>query len=627
MSHLSLVLLGSFQAELAGTPITTFGYEKVEAPLAYLAVEAGRPHRREALAGLLWPEQEERAARHSLSQALSTLRRALGDRPAGADGDESAPPLLLLARDTVQFNPAGDDRLDVAAFTALLTDCERHPHRAPETCARCARRLERAVALYRGDFLAEFSLPDSAPFEDWAQARREWLRGRALWALARLAAHHEAQGAHDRAGECARRQLALDPWGEEAHRQLIRALALGGERAAALAYYERCRRLLADELGCAPEAATASLYRQIRDGHLTPRPAAAPRAAARPALPPQPGPLIGRERELAALAARLADPACRLVTLIGPGGIGKTRLAIQVAVGQEATFADGACFVALAPVHPPRFLAPAIAGALGLSAQGQQDPQEHLLDALGEREALLVLDNFEHLLDGASLVAAILARAPDVKVLVTSRERLALGEEWVFPVEGLAVPGEDEAGAPDDYDAVRLFVERARKVQAGFALGAAERPAVARICRLVGGMPLAIELAAAWAAALPCAEIAREIEAGLDVLATPRRDVPERHRTVRAVFDHSWALLTEHQRDVFAALSAFRGGFERPAAEAAAGASLFTLAALVGKSFLCLTPAGRYEVHELLRQYGATQLGASAAGWRLAHDRHCDYYL
>ncbi|HEX5506272.1 MAG TPA: BTAD domain-containing putative transcriptional regulator, partial [Thermomicrobiales bacterium] len=625
MPRLALALLGPFEATLAGTPVAGFGYDKVEALLAYLAVEADRPHRREALAGLLWPEQEERAARHSLSQALSTLRRALGDRPAGAGGEGVAP--LLLARDTVQFTLAGDDWLDVAAFIALLDDCARHPHRGPETCARCARRLERAVALYRGDFLAEFSLPDSAPFEEWALARREWLRGRALWALARLAAYHEARGAHDQAGEYARRQLALDPWREEAHRQLMRALALGGLRAAALAHYERCRRLLADELGCEPEAATTALCREIRGGGLAPSPAAIPRAAARPALPSQPGPLIGRERELSELAALLADPACRLVTLVGPGGIGKTRLGIAAAAGQADAFADGVSFVALAPLRAADQLVPALADALGLTLHVQHDPREDLLAALGGREALLVLDNFEHLLDGAPLVAAILARAPDVTILVTSRERLNLGAEWVFAVEGLAVPGEGEAGPPDDYDAVRLFVERARKARAHFALGAAERPAVARICRLVGGMPLALELAAAWAAALPCAEIAREIEAGLDVLATPRRDVPERHRTMRAVFDHSWNLLTARQREAFAALAVFRGGCERAAAEAVAGASLFTLAALVGKSFLRLSAAGRYEVHELLRQYGATQLGASAAGWRLAHDRHCDYYL
>lgn len=344
-------------------------------------------------------------------------------------------------------------------------------------------------------------------------------------------------------------------------------------------------------------------------------------------LPPQPGPLIGRARELAGLAALLVDPACRLVTLVGPGGIGKTRLGIQAVADGCEHFADGVAFVALAPLRSADLLAPAIADALAVPLHGQGDPREQLLAALREREVLLVLDNFEHLLDGAALVAAILRSAPGVKLIVTSRERLNLREEWVVAIEGLGVPTEGVDSGVDTYDAVRLFVERARKVQARFAPEPAEWSHIAHICRLVGGMPLGIELAAAWVPVLPCAEIAREIAGNLDFLATAPRDAPERHRDMRAVFDHSWQLLAEQQRDTFRRLAVFRGGFGRAAAAEVAGASLFTLSALLGKSFLRRTPAGRYEIHELLRQYGEGRLNADPDEARRAHDRHCAYYV
>lgn len=384
-----------------------------------------------------------------------------------------------------------------------------------------------------------------------------------------------------------------------------------------------CR--LAEALALAPQD------RQRLAAAVAPRqpPNATGTARTRPVgrLPPQPGPLIGRECELAALAALLVDPACRLVTLVGPGGIGKTRLGIQAAADRREHFADGVAFVALDPLRSPDLLAPAIADALALPLQSQHDPREHLLDALREREVLLVLDNFEHLLDGAALVAAILSRAPGVKLIVTSRERLNLRGEWVVAVEGLGVPTEGVDGGIDTYDAVRLFVECARKVRAQFAPEPAEWRHVAHICRLVGGMPLGIELAAAWVPVLPCAAIAREIAGNLDFLAMAPRDAPERHRNMRAVFDHSWRLLAEHQRDAFRRLTVFRGGFGPGAAAAVAAASLFTLSALLGKSFLRRTPAGRYEIHELLRQYGAGWLDADPEEARGARDRHCAYYL
>jgi predicted ATPase/transcriptional regulator with XRE-family HTH domain/Tfp pilus assembly protein PilF len=348
-------------------------------------------------------------------------------------------------------------------------------------------------------------------------------------------------------------------------------------------------------------------------------------------------PLIGREAELPALARLLADPACRLLTVTGPGGIGKTRIAMEAAGARAA--AQAACFVALAPLSSPEFIAPAIADGLRLRFSGPTDPAAQLVRYLRDRSVLLVLDNFEHLLDGANLVSDILQAAPRVKLLITSRERLDLHGEWVFELHGLPVPAVDAAidlaQSPGEAQssAVALFMDSARRARTGFALQATEWPLVARICRLLAGVPLAIELAAAWVRVLGCAEIAAEIErtlAGdrnLEFLATSRRDVPERHRSMRAVIDHSWKLLSAGEQQVLAQLAVFRGGFTREAAERVAGAPLAQLLALVDKSLVQRAATARYDLHELVRQYAAAKLAADAPQAQATHERHGRFYL
>jgi predicted ATPase/DNA-binding CsgD family transcriptional regulator len=341
-------------------------------------------------------------------------------------------------------------------------------------------------------------------------------------------------------------------------------------------------------------------------------------------LPTQSTPFIGRDKELAEIAQLLADRACRLLTLVGPGGSGKTRLTIQAAAQSLDVFSDGVYFVPLAPLDSAGHIVPATLNALELGFGASQDPKQQLLDFLRHRHLLLVMDNFEHVLEGAALVADVLEAAPDVKVLTTSREALNLQEEWVRQVRGMNFPDGQQAEHIEDYSAIQLFVERARRVRGDFSL-AKERPDIERICQLVEGLPLGIELAAAWLKTLTCAQIAEEIQRSLDFLASPMRNVPERHRSMRAVFDHSWKLLTVEEQGVFRRLSVFRGGFERQAAERVAGASFHALTALVDKSLLHVTPAGRYDIHEVLRQYAEEQL--DAAGERNdVQQHHAQYY-
>ena len=334
---------------------------------------------------------------------------------------------------------------------------------------------------------------------------------------------------------------------------------------------------------------------------------------------------VGRASELEAIDRLLEDSGCRLLTLVGPGGAGKTRLALEAAARRVDRYPHGVHFVPLVSVASPDFLAPAVAEAIQFAIDGAHSgfsAQDQLLDYLSERSTLLVLDNFEHLVEGSGLLGEVIERAPHVRLLTTSRERLNVQSEWVFDVEGLGL-AENGNGSGS---AVRLFVERATQVVPGFALDDAGYSQALRICRLVDGMPLGIELAASWASVLSCAEIADEIEGNIDFLATSMRDVPERHRSLRAAIDQSWRLLTDEQRSAFSRLSVFRGSFDRSAAVAVTGADLRLLSELVAKSLVRRPDFGRFELHELLRQYAAEQLRLSAAEEADARERHAHHY-
>ncbi len=339
---------------------------------------------------------------------------------------------------------------------------------------------------------------------------------------------------------------------------------------------------------------------------------------------PQPTPFVGRTKELMEITARLENPDCRLVTLTGPGGSGKTRLAIEAASRIATGFAHGTAFVGLQLVTRSDLLVSTIAQALSLTLYGDDEPETQLFNFLREKSLLLVLDNFEHLLSDTTLLSALLDYAPGLKILVTSREALNLQEEWLYPLKGMSIPLSAYATSLEEYEAVQLFMVHARRVQPDFDL-TREHEAVIRICRVTAGLPLAIELAASWLKGLTASQIAFEMQHNLDFLSTTTRNVEERHRSMRTVFDHSWKLMTENERQIFATMSVFRGGFDTAAAEQVAGASLATLVALVEKSLVQRESSDRFGIHELLRQYGMEKL-AEYGETEVAHARHSRYF-
>jgi predicted ATPase len=419
----------------------------------------------------------------------------------------------------------------------------------------------------------------------------------------------------------ARRLLALEPWREEAHRQLMVLLARSGQRGAALKQFEACRRVLAEELATAPEPATVALAARLRAG-----PQPVPHN-----LPPEPVPLVGREAELGQLAEHLRDPACRLLSLVGLGGSGKTRLALEAAhrlvdaagMATGAEFPDGVFLVPLDDAAPPSDaggpalraapaaegaeLARAVAGVLGIALDGPDgpgDPMARLAEALRERTMLLVLDNLEHSVEAAPALWQLLRRAPGVTLLVTSRVRLRLLGQRELEVRGLTVP---EGPADVEWAAASvLFLQQARgaRPRPGVpALGAADREAIVRICRLTGGLPLPLLLAAAWAPARSCVEIAAELAQAVDLPGTPLRGLPARQRRVRDVLGAAWDRLPAADRAALAWLPLFRGGFTREAARAVLGVSPQQLLTLLDGFLVAPTDDGRYELEEVVGRF------------------------
>ncbi len=344
-------------------------------------------------------------------------------------------------------------------------------------------------------------------------------------------------------------------------------------------------------------------------------------------LPAEISPFVGRKSDITRLRGLIEDPAVRLVTILGPGGIGKTRLALELAALLRPGFADGIVFISLSDLGVPARLLPALLGALGIQPLPGSDLRQAIFDHLSSRQMLLILDNFEHLLEEALLVRDLLAAAPRLKALVTSREKLNLSSENIYHLQGLELPPTNAALPPGEYDAVRLFVQKARQVNPGFGLNSAIAPAVLHVCRLVDGLPLGILLAAAWVELFSVQEIAVQIEQSLDFLSGEPRDLPARHRSLRAAFDSSFNHLDQNLQHIFIRLANFRAGFTLPAAQAVAGADLSSLLALVNKSLLRRDPAsGRYSLHNLLAQYAAEKL-AAAGELAALHKAHAAYYL
>ena len=594
---IALRLLGGLEISRGALPIDGFVSSRGPALVAYLSA-TGRAHTREHLAGLLWSEVPEKDARASLRVVLSNLRQTLGAEHFAISWSQVA-----LRDDTGIQSDAGE-------FVKLIAT-------ATDDGPSGQAALERAGELYGGEFFAGFSVRDAPLLDEWIAVTREWYRNQARRLFERLVELRSGAEQHEAAIITLERLLAIEPWHETAFRQYMTLLALTGRRTAALVEYDSFTQLLDGEFGTAPDAGTVALYEQIRNGAIE---AASPshRDAVEPANYPPPretrlrnpaSSFVGRRAEMASVGRYLRDPAIRLISLVGPGGSGKTRLALQV-LKEHAPEYDGlVAAVPLASVTHSNQIFLAVLDVLEVAPTIHEDPLSLITRQLGESRGLLLLDNFEHLLDGADVANQLLDALPSLCILVTSRERLALQAEWVVPLAGLPVP-EDSIGDREarNTGAMRLFIDRARQMRPDFLPDNDELQEIAIICRYVEGLPLGIELAASWMRTMECAEIAAHVQESLDFLSTIVRDVPARHRSLRAVFDRSWALLDERAQRIFASLSVFANGFTADSARAVTGSKLQDLMELLESSLIRREESGRYILHELLRQYAGGRL-------------------
>jgi len=574
----TLHLSGPPQVLAADAVIHGFESEKALALLAYLAL-VERPVNRDHLAGLFWGELSTERSRGNLRRVLHNLTHLL---PDVLEVERHSVHLVAerVTVDVCEFQRQAVNG-DLAALTAALDWCG-------------------------GELLEGIALADCPEFELWLVGERERWRARVLTALETLITARTRQGDYADAVALLDRALALAPWLEHLHRHKMLLLARSGHPSAALKQYEICRRILHDELAAAPSHETESLRTHILAAQQRPR----------PALPTAPTPLVGRRIELAELSALLLDPARRLITVTGPGGVGKSALALAAAAENSFAFLDGVVFAPLTTIVQPRELPGLLLHLLSLTPTGRAPLSDQLLDALRSRELLLVLDNFEHLLApdentgendarygdaAAQLLHQAIEAAPHVKLLVTSRTRLQLRAEWMLPLQGLPLTAD---GAP------RLFWQRIAQNNLHHARAAADEDAVGEICRVLAGLPLGIELAAAQSAAAGCRVVANRLQASLDGLHSRLRDLPDRQRSLRAVFDDSWALLSVAEQHALAQLALFPAGFNRDAARAIAATAPPLLDRLADKSLLLRVDGERYALHPLVREFAAARLEA-----------------
>lgn len=626
-NKLFIYLLGKAEIRPANAAPVKFNQNKSLALLAYLATTK-RVHSRAELAGLLWSKSSEANARASLRKVLADLRPYVAKH-------------LTITHQELAFNTSSPYWLDVQAFEQHIVTSQRSQKANRVLMPKAASTLAQATDLYRENFLTGLYVKHAPAFEEWVFVQRERFRLMALRALHTLSAYYMAQGQYADAINSISHLLTLEPCQEDAHRQLMSILALSGQREAALKQYDVCRQILAEELDIAPQDETTALYERIRtSAALTMSPQPMPTFATTV-------PLVGREQEIADILEYLKSPECRLLTLLGIGGIGKTRLAQEVMArlskGKASrTTSPEVYFMHCAAVQSEPAFLPTLAQSIHFYFASTENPHRQLLNYMCDKRFVLILDNFEHLLTIApsalNVIRDILNTALGIKILITSRSRLNLQAEYLYRLNGLRVPTLTDTTPTEpiiwrDYGALKLFIRQMRQIQPHQEITKDALMHIIRICQFVQGMPLAILLAASWTQILHPAEIdahltgdANTTSDTLDFLTTDLADIPEQHRSMRAIFDHSWQLLPEQERQLLAGLTVFHDDFTYTAAKHICQASLPRLASLVNHSLLQRNVDGRYEMHALLHQYAREKLHAMPDYRKRIAEQHSRYF-
>ncbi len=619
--HLALHFLGTPQLYLDNSLIHA-ERRKAIALLAYLANERGQ-HSRESLSALLWPDYEQSKAFTNLRHTLWEIQQAIGEGWLNAD------------RDKIGLNEQADIWLDVTHFKSLFEQSRTQK----DDLLRISLLVDSAK-LYRNQFLTGFTLKDAYSFNEWIFAKSEELRRDLADILNSLSELYCVLNQPDKAIPYTRRLITLDPLNESSHRCLMNIYNLAGQHSAALMQYKTCEKVLRKELELDPQPETLALYKKIRKGELKPAQVARQKETTLPKhnMPSQLSSFIGREKEQAEIMDLISKN--RLVTLVGTGGIGKTRLSLQIAEKVVAAFKDGVWLIELAPLFDPALIMITIASVLGVREEQGRPLMATLLDWLRNKDLLLVLDNCEHLVKAcAEFAAAGLQATYGIRILASSREALGTAGERVYRVPSLEIPNPKETISIDtvtQFAAVRLFIDRATQALKSFSVTNANAPEVALICYRLDGIPLAIELAAARVKVLRVDQIAERLDNRFRLLTSGSQAALPRHQTLRAMIDWSYDLLSEAEQVLFRRLSAFVGGWTLEAAESVcAGESIESwevldlLDHLIDKSLIGMDEQAvepRYHMLETIHQYALEKLVDSNEDEKM-HDQHLFYFI
>lgn len=605
VSMLKVYTLGRLTIELHDEGSVTFVSQKAPVLLVYLLMHP-REHSREVLAEMFWSDTTTPQALKNLRTVLSNLQKLLGD-------------YLDVTRQTLAITKPESIWFDKQAFESRLDEIgakQKHPYSPRKLIAELAE----AINLYQGDFLVGVKTSNAPQLDTWIMLEQERLRGRVANAMLKLVELALASGYYEQGIEYGRKLLAIEPLWEEAHRALMILLVKSGNRTAALQQYEACVKILQIELDIEPDEETQNVYRDIKTGRI--RVSTEPHQ--RPTNLQQPTtPYVATPSVIEKINSLLDNPKCRLVTIMGQGGMGKTRLSQHLGLQRLEDYLDGVYFVPLASVTVPEVLPLAILDALGVDhTDSRLSPLDTLLSLLRRKHVLLILDNFEHLMNKADVLSTILGHAPYVQIVVTSREQLHLQGEHVFYLRALAYA--ESKKDHSSFEAGELFVQMAKLAQVDFD-ATPHLEAINHICQLVDGLPLAIVIAAAWVRFLPPEAIAERIRESLEFLTVERRDFPEHHRGIMALLRMTWADLSDHERMIMMKIAVFPGDFDEVAAETISSATLEDMRLLVSKSLLQADGQGRYFLHELLRRFALEQSEADNIAYETRH-AHRNYY-
>ena len=600
MARLSVYLLGNFQVRVDDQLITRkFRTDKERALLAYLAIEGNLPNSRETLAELFWPERPEGVARTNLRQALLGVRKAIEDMRAPQ-------PVLLVSDETIHINRQASFWLDTAAYTTRFQSSFEHTHPALATCPTCAQQLQEAVDLYRQDFLDGLYVEDSPGFQEWVIFHREQYQRYLLDILDHLSEIYKTMGDLDAAQKYAWLHVKRAPLEERAYRRLMELLALSGRRSAAIEQYQTCVRMLQRELGVEPSPETIKLFEIIRSGQ--PLALNGEAEILHPAGLPRPmTEFFGREMELDALGRALKSPTSRLISVSGMPGVGKSRLVIEAAQRNLQLFSDGVYYFSLEGIHSEELFLPTLARAMGLTIS-LDNPRAQVFRRLNAMNSLLVIDQFDEMHTSTALLIELLQAAPQIKLLITSRQRLNLQAANLLQLEGLPYPADPVDSQAQQSPAVQLFYNRALRSRPGFQVDQTTLAHMVEICQMVHGLPLALELAADRLRELPVQTIAEYLQRGISVLSTSLQDMPARHRSLEKALLSAWQMLDQPLQHLLLQVSVFPASFTPEAAHAICSAAPTALAALADRSLLQGIFRGRYALKPLVRQFVQARL-------------------